>query len=140
MKKKVYDFYAEVTKEILDSIKVGDLVKPNDWKRPFRVIGVTDSYFVMIGNEFGKILYSVCEKKIKLPLTYKYNAMCGGKFHYGPDAWIFGHPGSADKGYDWSNKEWVKKYLETFEDCEVQSRISERHGCCLNNISIKHVE
>ena len=50
----------ELTKDVLDSIKVGDLIKINDWKRPMRVKAVTENYFVMAYKAFGAWVYSVC--------------------------------------------------------------------------------
>lgn len=46
--KTEYKHYTEITKEILDSIKAGMLVKINDWKRPMKVVGVSENYFCMI--------------------------------------------------------------------------------------------
>lgn len=43
-----YRHYDNITKEILDSIKAGNLIRINDWKRGMRVVGVSDNYFVMI--------------------------------------------------------------------------------------------
>ena len=51
------------TKEVLDKILVGALVKVNDWRSPMRVVGVSENYFCMAKKCFGKTLYFVCEKK-----------------------------------------------------------------------------
>ena len=45
--KKEYVHYPTVTREILDTIKVGDLIRVNDWKKPMRVKAVSENYFVM---------------------------------------------------------------------------------------------
>ena len=65
---KQYEHYMgeQVTKKLLDSIKFGDLVKVNDWKKPLRVKGVTNNYFAMTINQFGKTVYSICEKKRRI--------------------------------------------------------------------------
>ena len=44
----------EITKEILDSIKVGDIVRCNGWKRGLRVKAVSKNYILMSNNAFGK--------------------------------------------------------------------------------------
>ena len=44
---KDYKIFINITKEVLDSVKPGDLVKVNDWKKPLKVIAVSDNYFVM---------------------------------------------------------------------------------------------
>lgn len=36
-----YTTYEEVTREVLDSVKVGDLIKVNDWKKPMKVKAVS---------------------------------------------------------------------------------------------------
>ena len=61
--KNGYEQHTTITKELLDGIKVGDLIKVNDWKKPLRVKGVSDNYFVMATKQFGDTIYSVCEKK-----------------------------------------------------------------------------
>ena len=40
--KTEYKHDTEITKEVLDNIKVGMLVKINDWKRPMKVVGVSE--------------------------------------------------------------------------------------------------
>ena len=46
--KTEYKHYTDITKEILDNIKVGMLVKINDWKRPMKVVGISENYFCMM--------------------------------------------------------------------------------------------
>ena len=133
---KEYIHYSEVTREILDTIKVGDLIKVNDWKKPMRVKAVSDNYFVMIEKMFGKTYYSVCSK---LPWNgIRHNAMCGGMFHCGPDDWIFGSPVSADYEhlYKFENEEANQAYLKEFED--GISHISERRGIAIYDLYVKH--
>lgn len=86
--KNGYEQHTTITKELLDGIKVGDLIKVNDWKKPLRVKGVSDNYFVMATKQFGDTIYSVCEKKPWGGI--RYNAMVGGMFHVGRDSWTFG--------------------------------------------------
>ena len=134
--KKEYVHYSDVTREDLDTIKVGDLVKVNDWKRPMRVKAVSENYFVMTQKQFGNTYYSVCSK---LPWKgLRYNAMRGGMFHCGPDAWVFGSPVSFDYDdlYEFENDEANQAYLKDFEDGE--SRISERRGIAIYDLYVKH--
>ena len=125
-----YITYDTITKELLDSIMVGDVVTTNDSKLPLKVYGVSPNYFVMARRTFGKWIYSVCEKKL---CDADYNAMRKGMFHIGTDDWIFGNP----EGYDFTNSTMVSKYLNQFESGET--KLSVRTSVPLNNISIKRV-
>lgn len=134
--KTEYIHYSNVTRKDLDTIKVGDLVKVNDWTRPMRVKAVSDNYFVMTQKQFGNICYSVCSK---LPWNgVRYNAMRGGMFHCGPDSWIFGSPVSIDyeNVYQFENEEANKAYLKEFENGE--SWVSERGGIAIYDLYVKH--
>ena len=134
--KKEYIHYSDVTREALDTIQVGDLVKVNDWKKPMRVKAVSENYFVMTKKQFGDTYYSVCSK---LPWGgIRYNAMRGGMFHCGPDSWIFGAPASIDYDnlYEFDNEEASQAYLKSFEDGE--SEISERRGVAIYDLYVKH--
>lgn len=120
---KTYEQHTEITKELLDSIKVGDLIKVNDWKKPLRVKGVSGNYFVMATRQFKDTVYSVCEKK---PWNGARNdKMTGGVFHVGLDSWLFGWAGFADfettiygcaTGYDFENTKKTAEYLQSFEE------------------------
>lgn len=111
---KGYIIYETITKELLDTIRVGDLIITNDTKAPLRVYGVSPSYFVMARRAFGKWLYSVCEKKPWSGICY--NSMRGGMFHIGTDNYVFGNP----EGYDFTNPIMVKNYLDSFENGEIE--------------------
>lgn len=138
---KDYKIFINITKEVLDSVKPGDLVKVNDWKKPLKVIAVSENYFVMARKLFGKWEYSVCEKK---PWEgVKYNSMIGGKFHVGTDGWIFGSPTWLDfncEEYDFENLEASQAYINSFElpegDIE-HSFISPRNAIPIKTIYIK---
>ena len=113
--KTEYKHYTDITKEILDNIKVGMLVKINDWKRPMKVVGVSENYFCMIQNVCGNICYSVCEKK---PCGgIRYNRMIGGMFHYSTDNMVFGY---MDHNYKFDDNKLIKKYLKAFENGEIE--------------------
>lgn len=135
---KGYKAFTEITKELLDGVAVGDLIKVNDWKKPLRVKGVSKDYFVMATKQFGETVYSVCEKKPWGGI--RHNAMIGGMFHVGTDGWIFGSPVWSGSGYDFDDAEKTKKYLETFElpeEAEDHSFISPRRAIPIFEIYIK---
>lgn len=134
--KKEYIHYTDVTREILDTIKVGDLIKINDWKKPLRVKAVSNNYFVMTQKMFGNTCYSVCEK---LPWDGTYNAMREGMFHCSPDDWVFGSPLSIDYPdlYEFENEESNQKYLQEFED--GASHLSVRRGVPIYDLYIKTI-
>ena len=134
--KNEYIHYSNVTREVLDTIKVGDLIKVNYWKKPMRVKAVSENYFVMTQKQFGNTYYSVCSK---LPWDgIMHNAMRGGMFHCGPDDWIFGSPTSIyyDNLYEFENEDGNQAYLKEFEDDE--SHISERRGIAIYDLYVKH--
>ena len=113
--KTEYKHYTDITKEILDNIKVGMLVKINDWKRPMKVVGVSENYFCMIQNVCGNICYSVCEKKPWGGI--RYNQMIGGMFHCSTDNMVFGY---MDHNYKFDDDKLIKKYLQAFENGEIE--------------------
>ena len=128
--KKQYKEYTEITKEILDQIKVGDFVKINDWKRPLIVVGVSENYFCMCRNAFGEILYSVCEKK---PWNgIRHNSMIGEMFHCGTDNMVFGAPGF---DYKFNDENEIKRYLQMFEEERIE--LSHRTSIPIHKISFK---
>ena len=123
-----YRLYTEITKELLDSVQVGDLIECNDWDTPLRVKGVSENYFVMSNGEE----YSICEKKQWDGIIY--NAFRGGMFHISTDNLIFGWSG----GYDFDDEANVKGYLEALENGNIA--LSLRRGCPLEKIAIKKAE
>lgn len=123
-----YEHYIgeNITKELLDSIKLGDLIKINDWKKPYKVKGVIDNYFVMSQKMFGKTYYSVCEKKRWNGTIY--NNWRGGMFHCGADYWSFGVP-IEEFEYDFDDYNMTIKYLKTFEETDkskIRSELTRR--------------
>lgn len=132
---KTYTHYDNPTREILDTIKVGDLVKINDWKKPMKVKAVSDNYFVMTMKQFNNNYYSVCSK---LPWNgVRHNEMTGGMFHCGPDDWIFGSPLciSHENVYEFADDEINRQYLQSFED--ERAHISERNGIPIYDLYVK---
>ena len=129
-----YEVYTEVTKSVLDSIRIGDLVKFNDWKMPFRVKGVSENYFVAARKMFGKTWYTICETKPWPGI--RYNSMVGGMFHIGPDNMIFCWPGWPDcHSYDFDDPDATAEYLKDLERGAIG--ISERRSCPVVRIAIK---
>lgn len=132
---KEYIHYTDVTREILDTIKVGDLVKVNDWKKPMRVKAVSENYFVMTQKQFGDTYYSVCSK---IPWDgVRHNSMIGGMFHCSSDDWIFGTPLCIEyeNVYQFKNEEVNQKYLQEFEDGKCH--LSERRGVAIYDLYVK---
>lgn len=132
---KEYIHYTNVTRENLDTVKVGDLIKINDWKKPMRVKAVSENFFVMTMKQFKDTYYSVCSK---LPWEgTRYNAMIGGMFHCGKDNWIFGSNLCADYEdlYEFNNEEANRLYLQEFETGETY--ISERNGIPIFDLYVK---
>ena len=129
-----YEYHETVTKEILDRVQVGDLFKCNTWKKPFRVKGVSENYFVMARNNFGKTFYSICEKK---PWDgIRYNAMIGGAFHVSDDNMVLGWPGwNEGRAYDFDDTEAVERYLKALESGEIE--LSVRRAMPLHRVAIK---
>lgn len=132
--KKEYEVYTDVTKDVLNSVKPGDLVKFNDWKRPYRVKGVSENYFVAAMKMFGQNWYTICE--IKRWPGVRYNAMIGGMFHIGPDNMVFGWGGWPDgHEYDFDDQNATAEYLKALELGDIE--ISQRRACPVYSIAIK---
>lgn len=132
---KTYIHYHNPTREVFDTIKVGDLVKVNAWTKPMRVKAVSENYFVMTMRQFKNTYYSVCSK---LPWHgVRHNEMTGGMFHCGPDDLIFGSPLciSYENVYEFTDDEVSRQYLQAFEDEEAH--ISERKGVPIYDLYIK---
>lgn len=130
-----YVHYDNVTREILDTIKVGDLIKVNYWESPMEVKAVSDNYFVMTADMDDGIYYSVCSK---LPWGgIRHNDMVGGMFHCSTDNWVFGSPLSLDYEnlYEFKNEESNQKYLQEFESGECE--LSERNGIAIYDLYVK---
>lgn len=130
--KREYERHENVTKEILDLVKVGDLFKCNDWKKALRVKGVSENYIVMAQKWFGKNIYAICEKK---PWEgVRYNAMIGGMFHVGTDNMIFGWGGWNDgRAYDFDDTEAVERYLKALESGEIE--LSQRRAVPIQRVA-----
>lgn len=133
----VYKRYSksQITKEILDQIQIGDLIKINDWDKPLRVKGVSDNYFVMAQDlhDIEKPLeYSVFSKIPFQGIGYGRDRKIQGDYFCGPDFWLFG---DIDFDYKFDNPESIQKYLNKFETGEAE--ISMRNSVAVYSIQIK---
>lgn len=125
-------------KDALQTVKIGDLIKVNDWRQPMKVKCVSANYFVMTANRFGKIYYSVVSKR---PWGgVKYNSMVGGMCHCGTDDWVFGSPlqSECEKLYDFNDELYSRLYLDDFEKGECE--LSHRTSIAIFDLYIKPVE
>lgn len=137
MVRSLFTEYSDITKDLLDSIEVGDLIVVNDWENPFVVRGVSENYFVMVDtvSHGGNRCYSVCEKK---PWSgIRHNEMHSGMFHVGTDAWVFGAPIEDYKAghiYSFVDSGITKQYLDLFESGE--SELSPRNAVPIYSLMI----
>lgn len=130
-----FKHYGVITREVLDTIKIGDEILVNDWTKPMTVKCVSENYFVMTCKENGDTYYSVCSK---LPWHgVRHNAMIGGMFHCGTDDWIFGSPLCIENEnlYQFTDLDLSLKYLQEFEDGKCH--ISERNGIAIYDLYVK---
>ncbi len=130
-----YRHYKNITREMLDEVKDGDLITVNNWATPMTVMAVSKNYFVMTCEENGERYYSVCSK---LPWDgVRHNNMVGGMFHCGPDDRTFGSELWFEDPdiYSFKNPETAAKYLQKFENGEYH--ISERQGIAIYDLIIE---
>lgn len=112
-RKRRWKEYTQITRELLDTIEVGDLVRVNTWSKPLEVKAVSENYFVMASEKE----YSVCSK---LPRS-------GG---FGSPLCIY-----CENVYKFSNEKVNKQYLQEFED--GKAHISERDGTAIYKLYVK---
>ena len=60
--KQEYRTYTEITQKLLDSLKIGDMVRINDWKQSMPVCGVSKHYVVIAARQFGNWRCAVVQK------------------------------------------------------------------------------
>lgn len=121
-----YITYSNPTKEILDTVQVGDLIKCNYWTKPLRVQAVSENFFIMTRNHFGQCMYSICSKN---PSDFSRNYIREGYPIIGLDNYVFGK-------FDYFNAEEIKQAIEELESGKME--VSVRSSCALFSISIKH--
>lgn len=136
-KRNPYLIYEDnnITKEVLDIIKVNDFVKINTWKRPMKVIAVSENFIIMWRKHFKTFGYSILEK---FKRGYSHNLVygdenCGFSFNdfvCGPDNYYC--------KFDYSNKQDCEKALTELENGDLE--VSTRHGWGVYYIEIKQGE
>ena len=131
--KKEYEIYpkTELTKEILDTIKVGDRIKVNSWKRPFTVRAVSKNYFIMIVPFFDSYRYSICEKNKR---GGRYNVCYRPECGYYEDEFVCG-PDDHFCLHDYQDPKECEIALKELETGELE--VSTRHGLGIWQIAIK---
>lgn len=109
----------ELTKEILDSIKVGDRISQTT--KYMKVVGVSENYIFAIQNLFGEAYYSIFDKH---PSGFSYNMIyyphCRerGKYYCGTMGLIGG--GTYE---DYNTPEGVEENLRVLESGEVEMSV-----------------
>lgn len=114
-------------KEFLDTIKVGDLVKCNDWKQALRVVAVSRNFFIMVRRAFNRYIYSICHKN---DADVSRNLITAGMPYVGTDNYVFGFFESEPDHYN--------KTLKELEKCDAM--IAENTAATLFKIQVKHVD
>lgn len=134
--KKEYEIYpkTELTKEILDTIKVGDRIKVNSWKRPFTVRAVSENYFIMTVPFFDSYRYSICEKNKR---GGRYNVCYRPECGYYEDEFVCG-PDDHYCLHDYEDPKECEIALKELEAGELE--VSTRHGLGIWQIAIKRRE
>lgn len=130
MKYEIYEKH-DVTKELLNTIKVGDLIKVNTWKRPMRVIAVSENFFIMWKKHFNTYMYSICEKNKR---GYHHNTVYRPACGFYEDEFVCGSDDHYTK-YDYSNEKECKKALEELEKGTLE--VTTRHGWGVWHLEIK---
>jgi len=127
---QTYETYDDITLDLLNGVKRGDLVKCNNWKYPLKVVAASQNYFLMSRKAFGKPFYSICEK---LPSSYSRSGYNKGYFRIGTDNYVFGSP----CGYEWETEQQALDYLNDLEDESPKAGLSSRKSVELFRICIK---
>ena len=123
--------HEQISRELLDGIKVGDYVKFDSDRRGMRVWGVSENYILAGTKSFrGQYIYTVIGKE---QLTGQCNAMNKNTFVHGPDDRIFGY--LHDHAYELDNEVFVKDYLDAFEKGEVS--LSRRRSMSFYSLQIR---
>lgn len=130
-KYEIYD-KPNITKELLNTIKTGDYIKVNTWKRPMKVIAVSENFFIMWKPHFGTWSYSICEKNKRgtsYNLSYRpKRGYMNDEFVCDPDNYVFGK-------YDYNDVGECQDALVELESGEME--VSTRHGLGIWHLEIK---
>ena len=126
--KKQYVEYHNITKALLDNIRVGDLIMCNNWTVPLKVNAISENYFVMVRNLFGETEYSICQKTVP---NWSRNYVSGTTPIIGLDNKLFNCIG------DYKIPENARELLRQMEIGEFGMGMSVRSSCDLIAIKIK---
>lgn len=118
--------YKKITIQILNSIKIGNFIKINDWDNFLEVKAISKN-FIIIADENE---YSIISK---IPRIYENQGM----FFCGPDNWIFGSTLSAEYEnlYKFINEKANNLYLSELES--GKTALSERNSVAIYHMVIK---
>jgi hypothetical protein len=129
-KYEIYE-HPDITKELLNTIKVGDFIKVNTWKRPLKVIAVSENFFIMWRPHFKTWMYSICEKNKR---GYAHNMIYRPECGFDDDEFVCGADDHFTK-YDYSNEKECKKALKELEKGTLE--VTTRHGWGIWHLEIK---
>lgn len=126
----------EITKDVIDSLGVGDIFKINCWDIEMTVKGISANYIIASNGERYTII-----SKTKGTAKMNYNGRdYSNKYYCAADDWIFGHPDKIDYPdiYIFNTKESVDVYLNSLEKGET--RMSVRNREPINILYVKHLK
>lgn len=128
-----YEIYEkpDITKELLNTIKVGDCIKVNTWKRPLKVIAVSENFFIMWKPHFKTWMYSICEKNKR---GYEHNLIYRPRNGFMADEFVCGHDDHYCK-YDYSDVDECQKALVDLENGDIE--VTTRYGWGIWHLEIK---
>ena len=101
----------------LSQIKLGDKLAINDWRAKYTVCGLSQNYVLA---HYGQH-YTIITRN-PLPNDYNYNGVRGGDIACAPDWFVFGYV----DGYDFTNREWVEKYMADLESGNTEMSMKRR--------------
>lgn len=133
MKRTISEYFEKpnITKELLDTIKVGDKVRINNWRAYFDVVAVSKNYFIMTRPVKDTFLYSICEKNKR---GYEHNLCYQPKCGFSSDEFVCGADDHWCK-YDYSKKNELKLAIKELEEGEL--KVSTKRGLGIKKIYIK---
>lgn len=129
-KYEIYD-KPDITKELLNTIKVGDFIKVNTWKRPLKVIAVSENFFIMWRPFIKTWLYSICEKSKR---GYEHNLWYRPNNGFMADEFVCGSDDHYTK-YNYSDEKECQKALKELESGKLE--VTTRHGWGIWHLEIK---
>ncbi|MBC8546089.1 hypothetical protein H8711_03960 [Clostridiaceae bacterium NSJ-31] len=110
--KQEYNTYTEITQKLLDGLKIGDMVRINDWKQSIPVCGVSKHYIVMAARQFGNWRCVVIQKETWAGYDRDTYAWLVGRYV----CRTHGLPGTM---FDLDDPSEVKKYLKNLESVSL---------------------